>query len=87
MIPKFRAWDKINKEMRDVWQIDFRDVYDEMLLSDYFDGAWSTFDGVFLMQFTGLIDSNGAEVYFNDIVEDEYGHRYEVAFEGDCLRC
>ena len=38
-------------------------------------------------QSTGLKDKNGVEVYFNDIVEDEYRLRYEVVFEGDCLRC
>lgn len=38
-------------------------------------------------QSTGLKDKNGVEVYFNDIVEDEYRHRYEVVFAGDCLRC
>ena len=38
-------------------------------------------------QYTCLKDKNGIEVYVNDIVEDEYGRRYEVVFEGYCLRC
>lgn len=85
MIPKFRAWSNYSKTIHEVWEIDF--PTEEVLLSDDWDGAGADFRDVVLMQSTGLKDKNGAEVYFNDIVEDEYGHRYEVVFEGDCLRC
>ncbi len=76
MIPKFRAWDKENSTML-TW---------EQLKSEA-DFSWFIDENLVFVQFTVLKDTNGAEVYFNDIVEDEYGHRYEVVFEGDCLRC
>lgn len=103
MIPKFRAFIKTNIEtvygglgysddcVLPVGLIDFTDgevtVWgcgreDCGLCGDDF-----RLDDIILMQSTGLKDKNGAEVYFNDIVEDVYGHRYEVVFEGDCLRC
>lgn len=91
---KFRAWDKENEKMLEVANISFdKEAYGYDLIT--IDKAkespmlW-TFNGLedfALMQYTGLKDINEAEVYFNDIVEDEYGHRYEVVFEGDCLRC
>ena len=76
MRPKFRAWDKENNTKL-TW---------EQLKSEA-DFSWFADENLVFVQYTGLLDKNGVEVYFNDIVEDEYGHRYEVVFEGDCLRC
>ena len=73
---KFRAWDGDHKEMYE-WK-----QYKSELVADDFESKILK-----LSQYTGKSDKNGVEVYFNDIVEDEYGHRYEVVFEGDCLRC
>ena len=73
---KFRAWDKENNTKL-TW---------EQLKSEA-DFSWFADENLVFVQYTGLLDKNGVEVYFNDIVEDEYGHRYEVVFEGDCLRC
>lgn len=82
MIPKFRAWHHEHEAMYPVRAIDLVIEYITVLEYDFFD-----FEDIALMQYTGLKDRNGSDVYFNDIVEDEYGHRYEVVFEGDCLRC
>jgi len=87
---KFRAYDTDDKVMRSWGEIDFtKDIGDDYYLVGYKASAVSTkYDHEqIIMQYTGLKDRSGVEVYFNDIVEDEYGHRYEVVFEGDCLRC
>ncbi|MBG1058271.1 hypothetical protein F6R29_14830 [Staphylococcus aureus] len=83
MVLKFRAWDKLGKEMHKVSVIDFSSKGARIIRLA---GVQSNGKGdhkrwhssVELMQSTGFKDVNGVEIYEGDIVQNSYSG--EVSF-------
>ncbi len=76
MIPKFRAWHKEFKQMREVQELRLDYLPEGNVLAcvgnknipHRFDIVWG-FNEIELMQWTGLQDRNGRDIYADDLIE------------------
>lgn len=77
--PKFRAWDIDEKKMYVVGAIEWLGETIENILRDRGIGwSASSINNYILMQFTGLRDKNGREIYEGDVVQFRMSYKTET---------
>ena len=87
---KFRAWLKEDKKMVNVETMDFVDKSIQYLKKGEIINAYilrrESFDDVELMQYTGVKDKNGKEIYENDLIYCNKHKNIVVFFESGCFK-
>ena len=79
---KFRAWDKENEKMMKVSSLHLENK--EISVKE--NGTFRLFRMQDLMQYTGIKDKNGKEIYENDLISCNKHKNIVVFFEGGCFK-
>ena len=84
---KFKVWDNVEKKMTEVNELHFNDDGTICGANVWHLNGEDTYPVEFkdkeaiLLQYTGIKDESGIEIYEGDIVEDEYGYKYKVVYK------